>query len=130
MKRIAIWSICVMLTITTHAQERQKKVDIEAIIVAFITKKMNLTADEAQEFWPVFNNYRTEHKATIKETDEIKKNETIVVIQKKYKPQFQKILKSEARANQTFKVHMELLQRLKQFSERRKANMQRRNKTT
>jgi hypothetical protein len=127
MKRILLWCIVAILTTTTttNAQDAPKKVDVEAVIVAYITKKMNLTVTEAQEFWPVFNNYRKEHKATIKETDEIKKNEAVVAIQKKYKPQFQKILNSEQRANQTFRVHKDLLHRLKQFSEHRKDKPQR-----
>jgi DNA-binding MarR family transcriptional regulator len=37
------------------AQERME--DIEAMKVAFITKKLSLTPEEAQSFWPVYNAY-------------------------------------------------------------------------
>lgn len=35
----------------------KKKEKIEAQKVAFITKKLDLTAEEAQKFWPVYNEY-------------------------------------------------------------------------
>ncbi|MFN5439343.1 MAG: hypothetical protein ACK5AB_05480 [Bacteroidota bacterium] len=31
---------------------------LQAMEMAFITKELNLTPDEAQKFWPVFNQYR------------------------------------------------------------------------
>lgn len=33
---------------------------IEAMRVGFITKRLNLTTEEAQKFWPVFNQYSAE----------------------------------------------------------------------
>ncbi len=130
-KRTVLWLLLIVFTNTTLKAQvppppPPKKVDIEAVIVAYITKKMNLTAAEAQEFWPVFNNYKKEFKATATETDEIKKSEAIVALQKKYKPQFQQILKSESRANNIFKVHRDLMQRLKQLIENRKNRVQQR----
>lgn len=35
---------------------------LEAVKVAFITKKLNLTAEEAQEFWPIHNEMTAELK--------------------------------------------------------------------
>jgi Spy/CpxP family protein refolding chaperone len=35
----------------------EKQEDIESMKVAFITKKLNLTPEEAQLFWPVYNQY-------------------------------------------------------------------------
>jgi hypothetical protein len=125
MKQIILWCLLSIVTNVTMAQDKGKKADVDAVIVAFITKKLNLTVAEAQDFWPVFNNYKKEVKATNNETDEIKRSEAVLNIQKKYKPQFQKILNSETRANNTFKVHRDLMQRLKQIGEHRKAKMQR-----
>lgn len=31
--------------------------DIDAMKIAYITKELNLTPDEAQQFWPVYNQY-------------------------------------------------------------------------
>ena len=33
---------------------------IQALKIAFITQKLQLTADEAQKFWPVYNQYDNE----------------------------------------------------------------------
>ena len=35
---------------------------IEAFRVAFITEKLGLTPDEAQKFWPIYNQYRDAQK--------------------------------------------------------------------
>lgn len=39
-----------------HQQERRE--NIEAMKIAFLTKKLNLTPEEAQVFWPVYNQYK------------------------------------------------------------------------
>ena len=35
---------------------------IEAVKIAFMTKYINLSADEAQKFWPTYNAYNNEIK--------------------------------------------------------------------
>ena len=35
---------------------------IEALKIAFITKRLQLTAEEAEKFWPVYNQYEAEKK--------------------------------------------------------------------
>lgn len=36
---------------------RENKEDIEAMKIAFITKKLSLTPEEAKDFWPVYDQY-------------------------------------------------------------------------
>jgi hypothetical protein len=48
-------------------QGGNKREKIEALRVAFITQKLNLTADESQKFWPVYNEYQDKLKASRKE---------------------------------------------------------------
>ena len=55
MKKIAILSFCFLLATSAMAQKPIKK--LEAQRVAFITQRLNLTPEEAQQFWPVFNQY-------------------------------------------------------------------------
>lgn len=38
-------------------RQQERKEDIESMKIAFITKKVNLTSEEAKEFWPVYNQY-------------------------------------------------------------------------
>jgi len=53
-------------TAVTFAQEANdnadKKENIEAMKVAFITQKLDLTPQEAQQFWPVYNQYNDKVK--------------------------------------------------------------------
>ncbi len=97
---------------------------IEAILIAFVTKQLDLTADEAQHFWPVYNKYNEEFKNANRnnKTDEIKKNEAILIIQKKYKPDFFKILKTEERTNKVFLIN----KKIKEMMDKRKNNGQKR----
>lgn len=53
-----------------HAQEKdqyikmeQNKEKIEAQKVAFITNKLDLSVEEAEKFWPVYNNYKGSQKS-------------------------------------------------------------------
>lgn len=43
-----------------NAQEGNEK--IEAMKIAFITKRLQLTPEESQKFWPVYNQYEAEKK--------------------------------------------------------------------
>lgn len=36
---------------------KEKQEDIESMKIAFITKKLSLTSEEAQVFWPIYNQY-------------------------------------------------------------------------
>lgn len=39
------------------AQQESKHEKLEALKIAFITEKLSLTTKEAQNFWPVYNEY-------------------------------------------------------------------------
>jgi Spy/CpxP family protein refolding chaperone len=62
-KRILIPLFFVLLVSTNSifAQggggKQEKRENIEAMKIAFITKKLDLTPQEAQQFWPVYNQY-------------------------------------------------------------------------
>ena len=45
-----------------RARLQEKRDNIEAQKVAFITKKLNLTPEEAQQFWPVYNQFQEKIK--------------------------------------------------------------------
>ena len=54
MKKLFFLILCTTFTISTFAQNKNK---LEAQRVAFITQRLNLTPEEAQQFWPIFNQY-------------------------------------------------------------------------
>lgn len=100
-----------------HAQDdndpRGEK--IQALKIAFITQKLNLTADEAQKFWPVYNQYDQEVRG-IDKTNVIPAEEKLLNIRKKYQPSFEKVL-GQQRLNKLFNAERDfravLIQRLK-----------------
>ena len=105
------------LTLSVSAQQPNKKEEIEAMKSAFITRRLQLTPDESQRFWAVYNQYQLELDAikakrkteriearasfdsmTDKELEQLVDNEIIfrqqeLDITKKYHPQFKQILK-------------------------------------
>jgi hypothetical protein len=89
-----------------YAQPDEIANKVEAIQIAFLTKELKLTPDEAQKFWPVYNNYRSELKkiSATKRRDELELEENVLNIRKKYKPDFRRVLDSDDRVNRIFKV--------------------------
>lgn len=84
------------------------KENVEALKVAFITRHLNLTIEEAQKFWPVYNACFEELKKVREELKKARqeKNEDILAfeeaalnIRKKYKNDFKKALGSDERVN-------------------------------
>ncbi|MFN5422548.1 MAG: hypothetical protein ACK5AO_04715 [bacterium] len=88
--------------------DQQKKLadlrKIQAMEMAFITKELNLTPDEAQKFWPVFNQYRNEMKVMAKDrisADQLEKQQKMLDLRKKYREDFTRVINQE-RANKVF----------------------------
>lgn len=85
----------------------KKQQDIEALKAAFLTKELELTPDEAKQFWPVYNQYEKEMAGAIKNrkddnVDIIENDQKIVDIRRKYKDQFTKVLGNQQRMNRLF----------------------------
>ena len=70
--------------------DRQQKV--EALYVAYMTKELNLTADDAQKFWPVHSQYDNEIRGLKNESAELERQQAGLNIKKKYQDRFVKIL--------------------------------------
>jgi hypothetical protein len=62
MKKIIIVCLSLVLSVSAFAQQGKR---IEAMRIAFITQRLNLTSEEAQQFWPVYNQF-TEKMQQIK----------------------------------------------------------------
>lgn len=86
-----------------HAQDGYSK-KIDSLQTEYFTKELVLTADESDQFWPVYNNYKNEIKSARKETesDPIALEEKILNIRKKYKNDFKKILEDDDRVNKVY----------------------------
>lgn len=133
-KFILIIGLLVGLTAIAVAQDEGGKQDggrLEALKIAYLTKKLNLSTDEAQKFWPVYNEYMREIRKTHldarqNKTDQLGTEEKLLDIRKKYNGEFNKALSSE-KVNQFFKAEKEfgtVLQ--KELMERRMQRLQNR----
>ena len=104
---------------------------IEALKIAYLTKKLNLSTDEAQKFWPIYKEYmgeirKTRIDARQNQEGEIPTEEKLLNIRKKYNGEFNKALSSE-KVNTFFKAEKEfgtVLQ--KELMERRMQKMENR----
>jgi hypothetical protein len=79
---------------------------IEAIKIGYFTKQLSLTPDEAQKFWPIYNQYVAEVRELRQQNrdlDEVSMEEKLLNIRKKYKSEFSKALSTD-KVNQFFKV--------------------------
>lgn len=50
--------LLLFVTVLTFGQDMEDRIErIKALRVAYISQKLNLTTEEAQRFWPVFNQF-------------------------------------------------------------------------
>jgi hypothetical protein len=101
------------------AQPDQEK--IERIKIAFITRQLNLTPDEAQKFWPVYNQYVAESKKIHQDyqgKDQLEMQQKLLDLKKKYKPEFLKAISAE-KFEKLLTVEDQWRDKLKQELERR-----------
>ncbi len=88
-----------------HGQNNNGNLNrVQAAKMAYITTQLNLTPEEAQRFWPVYNAYNAEIKNARFSyyNDEIGYESKIVEIRKRYQEQFRVILNNDGRANKVF----------------------------
>lgn len=102
---------------------------LEALKIAYLTKRLNLSPDEAQRFWPVYNQYASEMKEARmeqkeKKVPELETEEKILKIRKKYNTEFTKALNAE-KVNKFYSSEREFGEYIKkELMERRQMRQQ------
>ncbi len=108
----------------------EKEQKIEALYVAYMTRELNLTEEEAQKFWPVHAQFDKEVRDVRMETSELERQQQVLNIKKKYQERFVKILGAN-RTNEFFikdgEFRKKLLERLKKMRQNNGAFMRRNN---
>jgi hypothetical protein len=109
MKSIIITLFCIVIALTSNAQGKgpaKQGVNLQGLKIAYITRELNLTTDEAQKFWPVYFGYFDELKNARNENkdDVIAFDEKALAIKKRYFSDFKKVLGTDERANKVFLV--------------------------
>jgi Skp family chaperone for outer membrane proteins len=106
-KSVLISALICILSFASFAQRGNPEIDFEKFKsqkIAFITEKLNLTPKEAQEFWPVYNQFEKERmdlQMTRRELEEKTRNENVRMSD-------QEIIKTTRSIAETFKKEAEL----------------------
>jgi hypothetical protein len=97
---------------------------MQSIQVAYLTRELNLSPQDAEKFWPVYNRYQDEMKTVLmnrSEGDALDKQQKVLDIRKKYKTDFTKVLGAD-RTNRLFEAEI----RFREMVKREFQNRQRR----
>lgn len=129
-----IYSIILSIALWLPASAQQSP-NIEAVKAAFITQKLDLTPEESQRFWPVYNNYQQElqkliqaknnQRRSLKQqsesvpVDELEIDSEILELRKRYRHEFAKILPKH-KAALVYPVEREFRQQLIEHLQKRK----------
>ncbi len=62
MKNLLIIWVGIFWVSTLYGQNPEAREKIESARIGFITKRLNLTPEQAEQFWPLYNEYRTKHE--------------------------------------------------------------------
>lgn len=71
MKKITLFVFFALGFLLTKAQNKHEK--IEAAKIAYITKEITLTPMQAEDFWPLYNEYSTKRKRLRREKRQLHK---------------------------------------------------------
>jgi hypothetical protein len=114
-----------LLQANAQAQQRDGR-KLEALKVAWLTKKLDLSPEEAQRFWPIYNKY-TEDIRSIRQEQrqknlpEIEIEEQILGVRKKYNVEFNKAL-SQEKVNTFFRSEKDFGNEIRKELQERRMN--------
>ena len=135
-KALIIAMLCPLFMLGQNHKMDKKRERIEVQKIAFITKQLDLTPEEAQKFWPVYNQFsdarkqlHKQHKENRKDINNLSDSEIEQVIdnhiildqkeldiKKKYHTEFKKVLSNKKIAklyHSEDQFKRELLKRIK-----------------
>jgi 4-amino-4-deoxy-L-arabinose transferase-like glycosyltransferase len=120
MKKYLLLIIAIFGSFSFVAAQNGRQEKIQALKVAFITQRLQLTPAEAEKFWPVYNQFENEIRqvrVNNRNGDVLDNEQKVLDIRKKYRPTFESILGAE-RLNGLYKAERDfrnvLIQRLKE----------------
>ena len=138
MKKLMIVA-AMFIAVIANAQAPQQPVEpqgngnkgdkIEALRIAFISQQLNLTPQEAQKFWPVYNQFRGDMK-TLHQNFKLEGNSQLTAeqqldleqkkldLKKKFKGQFEGALGKD-KVNHLYNLEKEFQGKLKDIREQR-----------
>lgn len=131
MKRLFLSILIASIALVATAQDSEPRGGrIEALKIAYLTKRLDLSPAEAQKFWPIYNSYAAEIRAARAEqrqngTQELDTEDRILAIRKKYSSEFSRAISAE-KINTFFRSEKEFGNYVQQeLQERRQLRQQR-----
>lgn len=119
---IFCFNLLCLISFAQDVDNDKRDQKIQSLEIAFISRKLNLTPEEAQRFWPIFNQYKQDIRQSAKtlksqaDIDVLEQEQKLIDIRKKYKNQFSDAVGKE-RMNDFFRAEHEfrgvLLNRIK-----------------
>ncbi|XVJ66567.1 MAG: hypothetical protein HEQ40_10570 [Lacibacter sp.] len=97
MKQIFTLLFFVTAVTATYAQEQpdpKAEEKIKAMEVGYISQKLNLSTEEAQKFWPIYNDYKRDVREVMKsyrndpDADILEKDKKIIDLKMRYRDRF------------------------------------------
>jgi len=129
-KYLLILLLAIGFLFNAGAQEQQLDggAKLQALKIAWLTKKLDLSPEEAQRFWPIYNKYTEEIRAIRQEqkqknTPEIEVEDKILGVRKKYNGEFSKALSAE-KANTFFRSERDFGNEIRKELQERRMNRQ------
>jgi hypothetical protein len=101
------------------ANGNQKGQKAQALYIAYITRELNLTEDEAKTFWPIHGQYDAEIKTANQNENELERQQQALNIKKKYQDRFIKVLGVD-RTNNFFKINTGFNEKLVEMLRKRR----------
>lgn len=102
MKKIHLIALVIFLAISTNAFSQRQPIDpekLQAARIAFITTRIDLKPEQAEKFWPIFNQYNDERERTMRQISELGKGSETVSEEE-----------AKSRIQKRFQLQSELLQ--------------------
>ena len=132
--KVKVLLIAVVLGFSGHLSAQPNKDDnrgdrIESLRIAFISRELNLTPEEAEKFWPIYNEFRNDLK-TLHDNFRPKNGEQPSAeqqldleqkkldLKKKYTPRFESCLGKE-KLNQLYNLEQKFRDKLREMRDQR-----------
>ena len=103
---------------------------VEVIKKAYVADELKLSPQEAEKFWPVYNNYQNEIKQARKENpnDEVAYEKRVVEIKQRYQGNFKKVLGSNGqRLNKVYTTDRKFRDMMRNELQKRQQQRQQQN---
>jgi hypothetical protein len=130
MKRFLLIAMVLLGSFTTawaqdglpDEDDSKKMEKIQALYVAYITKQLNLSAEDAQKFWPVHAEFERDLKGVPANLPELERQQKMLDIKKRYQDRFNKVLGSGRTENffrKDGEFRRKLVEHLRKMKQRR-----------